>query len=163
MSFPHLLPYNASKFALSGLSEGLTAELKKYGISVTTVYPGLMRTGSPHNITVKGRHKREYAWFKITDSLPFISMDANWAADKIIKALKKGKRTLILSLPAKMAAAVHGVAPGTAIAGFSFINKLLPSHDGEKETQKGYESESWISASFLTNKTNRAAKDNLER
>ena len=54
VSVPHLLPYCASKFALVGLSEGLRAELAKDGVVVTTVCPGLMRTGSPRNATFKG-------------------------------------------------------------------------------------------------------------
>ena len=42
---PHLLPYVGAKFALTGFSEGLHAELRQKGIRVTTVCPGLMRTG----------------------------------------------------------------------------------------------------------------------
>ena len=42
---PHLLPYVAAKFALTGLSEGLHSELHNKGVRVTTVCPGLMRTG----------------------------------------------------------------------------------------------------------------------
>ena len=49
VSVPHLLPYSASKFALVGLSDGLRSELAQDGILVTTVCPGLMRTGSPPN------------------------------------------------------------------------------------------------------------------
>ncbi len=61
VSMPHLVPYNASKFALVGLSEGLRAELAKDGIVVTTVSPGLMRTGSPRKVFFKGQHRAEYA------------------------------------------------------------------------------------------------------
>src|SRR5581483_11648807 len=39
ISPPHLLPYNASKFAQVGFSEGLRAELAKDGVLVTTVCP----------------------------------------------------------------------------------------------------------------------------
>lgn len=46
IAVPHLAAYAAAKFALTGLSECLRAELKKEGILVTTVTPGLMRTGS---------------------------------------------------------------------------------------------------------------------
>jgi NAD(P)-dependent dehydrogenase (short-subunit alcohol dehydrogenase family) len=56
------LPYCASKFALVGLCEGLRAELARDGILITTVCPGLMRTGSPRNAVFKGRHRAEYAW-----------------------------------------------------------------------------------------------------
>lgn len=77
---PHLLPYTASKFALTGLSEGLRVELKRERILVTTVCPGLMRTGSPRNALFRGKHKREYAWFAIADSLPLLSISAESAA-----------------------------------------------------------------------------------
>src|SRR4029453_8616730 len=56
LGVPHLVPYSSSKFALVGLSEGLHAELQASGILVTTVCPGLMRTGSPQHATFKGRH-----------------------------------------------------------------------------------------------------------
>ncbi|HTL17874.1 MAG TPA: SDR family oxidoreductase, partial [Patescibacteria group bacterium] len=62
IAVPHLLPYCASKFALTGLSEGLRTELRTENIFVTTVCPGLMRTGSPRNARFKGKHKLEYAW-----------------------------------------------------------------------------------------------------
>ena len=58
IAVPHLLPYVASKFALVGFSEGLRAELVKDGIYVTTVSPGLMRTGSHVNALFKGQHKK---------------------------------------------------------------------------------------------------------
>ncbi|HEX2444779.1 MAG TPA: SDR family NAD(P)-dependent oxidoreductase [Vicinamibacterales bacterium] len=74
IAVPHLLPYSASKFALTGLSEGLHAELARAGIRVTTVCPGLMRTGSTYNAWFKGRHRREFAWFYIADSIPGLSM-----------------------------------------------------------------------------------------
>src|SRR5262249_20426391 len=83
---PHLLPYCASKFALTGLSEGMRAELMKDGIQVTTVCPGMIRTGSPYNALFKGRNRAEFAWFTILDSLPVISMSANRAARIILRA-----------------------------------------------------------------------------
>ena len=73
---PHLTPYCASKFALAGLSESIRGEIAKDGIHVTTVCPGMMRTGSPFNAWFKGRHREEFAWFAIADSLPVASIDA---------------------------------------------------------------------------------------
>lgn len=49
IAVPHMLPYTASKFAAVGFSEGLNSELRSKGIQVTTVCPGLMRTGSHLN------------------------------------------------------------------------------------------------------------------
>lgn len=164
ISFPHLLPYNTGKHALSGFSEGMAAELRRYNIRLTTVYPGLMRTGSPRNIDVRGQHEKEYAWFKIMDSLPLFSMSADRAARQIIKAMKRGSKTITLSIPAKLATAIHGIAPGLTITIFDLVNLLLPDvimKEG-KETQKGYESDSPLTSSFLTMMTDKAAVQNLE-
>lgn len=163
LSFPHLLPYNTSKYALSGLSEGMAAELNKYNVKITTVYPGMMRTGSPRNIDVRGQFEKEYAWFKITDSLPLISIDVDKAAKKIIGALKKGSKTLTLTIPAKIAIAAHGIAPGLVISLFDMINYLLPEMRNGHRTQKGYESGSKYSTTFLTKKTDEAEDYTLQK
>lgn len=59
VAIPHLLPYDGAKFAVVGFSEGIRAELAREGISVTTVVPGLMRTGSPVNAFFKGDAEKE--------------------------------------------------------------------------------------------------------
>src|SRR5581483_10654146 len=59
VSVPHLLPYCVGKFALTGFSEGLRSALLKDNIYVTTVCPGLMRTGSPRNAFFKGNNEAE--------------------------------------------------------------------------------------------------------
>ncbi|MFD5814177.1 SDR family NAD(P)-dependent oxidoreductase [Streptomyces sp. NPDC127038] len=46
LAVPHLLPYSCAKAALGTLGEGLRAETAGDNLSVTTVHPGLMRTGS---------------------------------------------------------------------------------------------------------------------
>src|SRR5256714_1298474 len=88
IAVPHLTPYSASKFALVGLSDGMRAELAKDNILVTTVCPGLMRTGSPPNAHFKGRHRAEFTWFVLGDSLPLASIDARRAARHIITACR---------------------------------------------------------------------------
>ena len=102
----------------------MTAALKKENIQVTTVYPGLMRTGSPRNVAVKGNYEHEYRWFKISDSLPGISVSAETAAAQILRACRRGAATLTVSLPAKLASALHGLAPGFVIRTNSLFNKL---------------------------------------
>ena len=59
VSVPHLIPYGCAKFAAVGFSEGLHAEVKRFGVNVTTVVPGLMRTGSHLNAFFKGKHESE--------------------------------------------------------------------------------------------------------
>lgn len=164
VSVPHLLPYSASKFALTGLSEGLRSELKKEGIVVTTVCPGLMRTGSARNIDVKGHHEEEYKWFAIAGSLPFTSVNVEDAADKIIDGCRYGDAEVILSIPAKVATALHGAFPGFTSSLLAGINKILPdaTNGDSMEKRKGFESESNISESFLTDPNKKAAEDNNE-
>jgi short-subunit dehydrogenase len=163
ISVPHLLPYSASKFALVGFSEGLRAELKKDGVVVTTVCPGLMRTGSPVNATFKGQHRAEYAWFTISDSLPVTSMAAERAARQIIRAFKRGDAEVILSIQAKAAALFHGIFPGLTADMLGLVNRLLPGPGGIGEASaRGYESESDLAPSWLTALSDRAAMRNNE-
>jgi short-subunit dehydrogenase len=132
VSVPHLLPYNAAKFAAVGLSEGLCAELARYGVSVTTVVPGLMRTGSHVNALFKGKQAAEFNLFAPLASLPLISIDAERAARQIVAATKRGDAELIISLPAHLMVRFHGLFPGTTANLFGLVNRLLPDAGGHK-------------------------------
>jgi len=163
IAVPHLVPYDASKFALVGLSEGLRAELVKDNVYVTTVCPGLMRTGSPRNAEFKGQHRAEYAWFSLSDAMPGFSMSAESAARRIVKACQNGEAEVILSLPAKVAAAFHGVFPGLTCDVLSLVNRMLPGPGGDgKKSVKGKDSQSAVSPSWLTILNERAALRNNE-
>ncbi|MDQ3716153.1 MAG: SDR family oxidoreductase, partial [Actinomycetota bacterium] len=87
---PHLLPYTVAKHAAVGFAEGLRVEAARHGITVTTAVPGLMRTGSPRNALFTGDRAAEYRWFSVADSLPLLSMDAERAAAKLIRATLRG-------------------------------------------------------------------------
>ncbi len=158
ISVPHLLPYSASKFALVGLSEGLRAELMKDGILVTTVCPGLMRTGSPRNALFKSQHRAEYAWFTISDSLPVTSISAESAARRVVKACRYGEPEVVLGLPFQVAAAFHGVFPGVTADLLGMLNQVLPAPGGIGEDRlPGKDSESPLAPSVLTTLSERAA------
>ena len=161
IAVPHLLPYSASKFALVGFSEGLRAELEEDNIYVTTVCPGLMRTGSPRNASFKGKHREEYAWFSIGDSLPPASMSARRAAARIIRACRYGEAEVMLSLPARLAATFHGIFPGLTSELNSWIHRALPEPGGiGTQSAAGKESESAATRSTLTALTQQAAVEN---
>ena len=120
---PHLLPYVASKFAAIGLSEGLRAELLKEGIVVTTVVPGLMRTGSPRRASFKGQQEKEHGWFATLDSLPLLSSSA-------ARAPRRGPRPR-QTRGAALRTEAEGLSPGalrTADAtGFQSIPTASPA------------------------------------
>jgi len=159
IAVPHMLPYTAAKFALVGFSEGLTAELASQGVHVTTVVPGLMRTGSHLNAYFKGNNRAEYAWFGISASTPFLAMDASRAARRVVQAIRRGEAEVVLGLPAKIAVFAHDLSPGVAVRVLSAANRLMPSaSDPSTDRHRGHMSESAPTKSPLTVLGKRAAK-----
>jgi short-subunit dehydrogenase len=163
VSVPHLVPYSASKFALVGLSKGLRSELMKDGIKVTTVCPGLMRTGSPRNADFKGQHQLEYAWFSISDALPLLTVSAENAARQVVGACKRGQAELVISIPAKVAVLFDSLFPELSAQMLSLVNQILPGAGGVgTQTMKGRESTTAWSPSWLTTLNEEAAVRNNE-
>ena len=164
VAVPHLIPYCASKFALTGLSEGLRAELAKDGIRVTTVCPGLMRTGSTYNAWFKGNSRHEFAWFHIADSLPGLSIDARRAARQIVNACRYGEAELIITLPAKLAVMMNAAYPGLVSTSMMLANRVLPGPDAEAGagSRSGWQSVSRVAPSIVTRQADRATIENNE-
>jgi NAD(P)-dependent dehydrogenase (short-subunit alcohol dehydrogenase family) len=162
IAVPHLLPYSASKFALAGLSEGLHAELATSGFVVTTVYPGLMRTGSTYNAWFKGQQRREFAWFHTSDSIPGVSIDATRAARQIIDACRHGDSALTMTPAARIAVLLKAVSPGLMARAQVFGNWLLPSPSQAEgdEAWSGWQSVSDLAPSVVTRLADRASLDN---
>jgi short-subunit dehydrogenase len=164
IAVPHLLPYSASKFAAVGWSHGLRAEVKSHGVYVTTVVPGLLRTGSPRNADFKGKFKEEFAWFNVMDANPLTSMSARRAASRIVRACVNGEAEITLSLQAKLATTFAGLFPGTTTELMSVMNAVLPADDGSGPTRprKGHEAQTEGVPKFLTTLGDRAAVENNE-
>lgn len=138
VAVPHLLPYDAAKFATRGFSEGLRAELAGTGISVTTVLPGLMRTGSPLNALFKGDQAKEFSWFTIGDSTALTAMDAHRAARRIVQALRRGEAELTLTWQAKTLGLAHDLFPGLTMGVLGLVNRLaLPKAEEPTPVAKG--------------------------
>ena len=162
---PHLSAYCASKFALTGFSESVRPELARETIMITTVCPGLMRTGSIFNAWFKGRHREEFAWFAIAGSIPFFTVSAESAAAKIVDAARHGDPELVISWPAKLAAAAAGVTPGLTATMTGIANRFLPEPTDDTEGEQshsGWQSSSDWAPSTLTRLSERAAARNNE-
>ena len=151
VSVPHLLPYSCAKFAAVGFSEGLHAEVKKDGVQVTTVVPGLMRTGSFVNAWFKGKHRAEYAWFSVSSALPLLAMQGERAARQVVNAIRRGAAEVTLTPQAKLLAIMNGVFPTLTSEIMALGNRVMPSGDGRtQERHRGRDSESAVSGSVLT-------------
>ncbi|HVW87139.1 MAG TPA: SDR family NAD(P)-dependent oxidoreductase [Bryobacteraceae bacterium] len=136
---PHLLPYSAAKYAAEGFSEGLHAELANTGVRITTIAPGLMRTGSYNAALFKGDQAAESRWFSMSASLPGLSMNANRAACQIVSAVKRGDAEKILSTPANLLAKAHALAPGLTQDLLGVIGSaLLPKVAGDMKSKPGW-------------------------
>jgi NAD(P)-dependent dehydrogenase (short-subunit alcohol dehydrogenase family) len=160
---PHLVPYCVGKFALVGYSEGLRAELARDGIMVTTICPGLMRTGSPRNAKFKGSREAEYAWFKLSDSLPFVSVSAENAAAEIIHACRRGDAQHIVSLPAQFSITLNTLFPEWTANLTCLVNELLPkAHAADHAAQPGKDLELPSALARFTALTDHAAAQNNE-
>ncbi|HEY3885013.1 MAG TPA: SDR family NAD(P)-dependent oxidoreductase, partial [Vicinamibacterales bacterium] len=161
---PHLVPYCASKFALVGLSDAARAELARYGVRVTTVAPGLMRTGSPVNAQFKGRHEAEYAWFKISSSIPGLTVSAERAAERILDACRHGDAALTITAQAAAAALVNAAIPAAVAHAMALVSRALPGPGGwlGNEVKRGAESEPIWAPRLLTTLTDEAAAANNE-
>jgi NAD(P)-dependent dehydrogenase (short-subunit alcohol dehydrogenase family) len=160
VSVPHLLPYACAKFAATGFSEGLHAEVSKFGIKVTTVVPGLMRTGSFVNAWFKGQNRAEYGWFSLSSSMPVLAQNGRRAARQIVSAIRRGQAELILTPQARLLAMMNGLFPGTTAELMALVDRLLPSPQGAgQERHLGKDSESAVSDSLLTSFGRRAGQD----
>lgn len=163
VAVPHLAPYNASKFALVGLSESMRSELKKNNIFISTVCPFLMRTGSPMHAEFKGHHEDEFTWFAISGSLPMLTMSADRAAQKIIEALKYGDPSPVVGFPARMLILLDALFPELLADALAGMDRLLPGRAREGDTSRtGWESRSRWAPSLLTRLSDRAAQENNE-
>jgi short-subunit dehydrogenase len=163
VSVPHLLPYSASKHALVGLSEGMRSELMQDGIYVTTVCPGLMRTGSHRNADFKGQNEAEFAWFSVFNGLPFTSIDVEKAAGQIVTALRYGDAELVIDLPAQLLERFYALFPAATTDLLGLVDRMLPGPGGIGIGRaSGRDSQSAVSPSIVTSLSDHAATRNNE-
>lgn len=130
---PHLLPYSTAKFGAVGFARGLRSELAGTGISVTTVVPGLMRTGSHGRALFVGDQAREFAWFAAAASLPVLSMNADRAAARIVSGVLRGRANVLLTPLTHVASRVAAMAPNLTAAALSLTVRALPASEPGQE------------------------------
>jgi short-subunit dehydrogenase len=126
VAVPHLLPYDCAKFAAVGFSEGLRAELARAGVSVTTIVPGLMRTGSHQFAEFRGKPAAEHAWFGLAASTPGLAMSARRAARRIVRAAKRRKAEVVIGVPAKILRLCKELFTAPTLRALSVANRLMP-------------------------------------
>ena len=133
IAVPHMLPYTCAKFAAVGFSAGLRAELADTGISVTTVVPGLMRTGSYLHAEFGGDQPAEYRWFALGASAPYpVTISPERAARLILDAAKRGAAECSFPFTATIADRVSGLLPGVTAAVVALVARMMPEPPGSR-------------------------------
>src|SRR6266511_3326942 len=163
VAVPHLAPYSVSKFALTGFSDAIRAELARDNIHVTTVAPGMMRTGSHVNARFKGKHDVEFAWFAASAGAPLISMNADRAARKILAACRRGQPSLTLTFAARGAILGNALFPNLTGYMMKIVNRFLPGTGDEagNKSRAGSEARRLV-PDWLTRSADKATVRNNE-
>jgi len=135
VSVPHLLSYSCAKAAAVAFSNGLRTEVRQFGIDVTTIIPGLMRTGSHVNALFKGNRVAEAAWFGAAASSPLVSISAERAARTTVNAACAGKSEKVLGAPAQILVLAQTLLPGLTSEVLRLSNAWLPKAGGDDVLQ----------------------------
>jgi NAD(P)-dependent dehydrogenase (short-subunit alcohol dehydrogenase family) len=163
VAVPHLAPYSVSKFALTGFSDAIRAELARDNIHVTTVAPGMMRTGSHVNAKFKGKHDIEFAWFSASAGAPLISMNADRAARKILAACRRGQPSLTLTFAARGAILGNALFPNLTGYAMRLVNQFLPKPSAAEGNQsRGGSEMRRLIPGWLTHSADKATVRNNE-
>jgi len=123
---PHLAPYSAAKFACLGFAETLRAEVAKDGVRIMSVVPGLMRTGSHVHARFRGRPEAELGWFGTSAMMPLLSIDADRAARRIVRGIRRGADEVVLTPAAYVVGRTRDLFPSLWSAAMAIASRLLP-------------------------------------
>src|SRR5918993_738195 len=123
---PHLSAYCASKYAQAGLSAVMAEELRTKGIRVTTVLPGLMRTGSHLQAWFKGERATEFALFSLLGGSPGTSMSAERAARLILDAAARGQADAVIPFTVRQIAKLAACLPNATVNSLASVNAMMP-------------------------------------
>jgi len=116
VAFPGSVCYAASKFALTGMSEGLAAELGRQGVDVITVCPGWVRSQfftkndvrDEKNPTLIAEKNSPAGWLMKYS----LSISSQQCAREIMNACRKGGgREIVLTGPGVLVERLAGVFP----------------------------------------------------
>jgi short-subunit dehydrogenase len=129
VAFPGSVCYASTKFALTGFSEGMAAELGPKGIDVITVCPGLVRTEffrknrNAQDPTAMAEEKSLQGWLMKN----VISISSEEAANDIMKSCEKGgSHEIVLTAPGIVMERIAGICPPAA----HWLSRFVPADRG---------------------------------
>lgn len=103
IALPWHAAYSASKFGLRGISEVLRYDLRRYGIGVSVICPGAVKTPLIGTAQVLGVDRTKDAMKKILERFENHAVTPEKVAQDIIKGIKKNRYMVITSFDIKLA------------------------------------------------------------
>jgi len=104
---PGRTAYSATKFAMTGFFEALRIELKAAGVSVTTAYPGVVKTSIRHRGYNARGEPAGSSGLKEDDAMP-----VEECARLIIEGMDKRQREVVMTAKGKLGRFMKLIAPG---------------------------------------------------
>jgi len=102
-SIPFMTAYCMTKFAMNAFDEGLRLELRRYGIGVSLVCPGLTATDFQDNSVHLAGHGPPDENLR--------GMTAQKVGEAILKAVERNRRDVSLTLQGRLMLAIQRVSP----------------------------------------------------
>jgi NAD(P)-dependent dehydrogenase (short-subunit alcohol dehydrogenase family) len=117
-------------------------EVAKDGVRITTVCPGVIRTGSHVQAKFKGRREAEYKMFKLGAIAP-TAVEAPVAAKLIVDAMRYGDPFLAFPAAIGWAAVLYRLFPNVAAVVLGTMARFMPAPTDESgdEAKSGLELE----------------------
>ncbi len=140
VSFPGSVCYASSKFAMTGLSEGMAAEFAGK-VDVITVCPGWVRTDFfkrnklAEDPTIIAKENTVRGWMMRN----VLSISSEQASNDIVKAMAKGgSHEIVLTAPGIMVERMAALFPNLTF----YLSSLVPADRGKIRRNVGSETES---------------------
>ncbi len=109
IGIPGMVPYSVTKFGMVGFSESLRVELGCYGIGVTAVCPGIVRTPILQSSTIKGFSE------DLRNPPSLITMSVERTARIIIRGIRRNRAKVVpATILSKLLYSLKWIAPGLA-------------------------------------------------
>jgi len=104
---PALAAYSGAKHAVVGMSTSLRAEACQYGVKVSAVCPGLIRTP-----LIENAEMRKLDRHSLLGAMPFKFATAQYCARKIVRGMRKNKPVIVVTGHARLIHGAYRVFPG---------------------------------------------------
>jgi NAD(P)-dependent dehydrogenase (short-subunit alcohol dehydrogenase family) len=108
---PSLAAYNATKFAVLGLSQGLRAELHQHGIGVTAICPGIINTPITESARLRGVAAEPGRRDRMVNVYRRRNYGPERVAENILKAVARNRPVAPISPEAWFAYGMSRVSP----------------------------------------------------